>query len=312
MSNVLLGTAIGDALGMPFEGLSSENTDLLAWDGESFFKSRPRSPTYYGANMQLDPGQYTDDTIFSLCVAQSLIENNGFDPDAMAKSYVETVFSDINRGYGRTTITALTALKDGTHWSKSGVPGSFGNGTAMRASPFAVYYRNDLKGLIEAVKIDSNMTHKSDEALAGALAIALAVYYTINNQSEDMLNVIADQLPDSHIKNVLKSMSIILQCTAQPSDILKILGTKARVQETVPSAIYCFLKFDNFKEAIVTAIRAGGDTDTTAAIVGALYGAKVGLKGIENKFHAVENFDKLLVLDSQLFSRNPEKLFPVN
>ena len=71
-----------------------------------------------------------------------------------------------------------------------------------------------------------------------------------------------------------------------------------------------FLKFDNYYEACTTIIKSGGDTDTNSAILGALYGAKYGLKHF-SEYHIknVENSDKLIVLDSQLFNRSNSSYF---
>ena len=63
------------------------------------------------------------------------------------------------------------------------------------------------------------------------------------------------------------------------------------------------MKFDNYNEAVLAAIKAGGDTDTTAAIVGALFGAKLGIKAIDPIYYVVEDFDRL-ILDSQLYNRS--------
>jgi ADP-ribosylglycohydrolase len=71
------------------------------------------------------------------------------------------------------------------------------------------------------------------------------------------------------------------------------------------------LKFTDYHEAIVTAIKAGGDTDTTAAVVGALFGAKYGLKAIDPVIASgVEDADKLVELDSQLYNRSGKSFFP--
>lgn len=300
MSNVLIGTAIGDALGMPFEGLKADHDSIMKWDGDSFLPSRPRPDTYYGSNLKVDAGQYTDDTQMAIMVSESLIENKGFVPEDLAKRYIDWIVSGRARGYGKTTLTAIKALESGTHWSKSGIIGSYGNGTAMRAAPFGVYFRKDKKALIEAVKIDSNITHKSNEAEAGALAIALATYYIINDNAVDLFKKIVVNLPDSTVKSLIERLPIILQTGISADTALKILGTRADVRMTVPSALYCFIRFDNFHDAVIAAIRAGGDTDTTAAITGALCGAKYGMKGIPTYWSdKIEDRDKLIKLDGQ-------------
>jgi ADP-ribosylglycohydrolase len=212
-----------------------------------------------------------------------------------------------------TTLLAIQNLQSGKHWSESGVAGSEGNGTAMRSAPFGVYFRNDLKSLVHICKIDSAITHASPEAEAGSIAIAVAAYYAVNNDTDDLLNKICEHLPNSKVKNTIYSLDNLVTIKhITPVIALKILGTKANVRETVPSALYCFLKFDNYYDAVLAAIRAGGDTDTTAAIVGALFGARDCVKVIDKSFYKIEDFDKLVALDSKLYNRSTESFFPRN
>lgn len=302
MSATLLGGAVGDALGMPFETYLVNNPLLIGWDGKTFLPSE-----YHG----LKAGQWTDDSQMSIMVASSLIANNGFNPDDLSERYQDWFFSGVARGYGKTTMLAIQNLKNGKHWSESGIAGSYGNGTAMRAAPFGIYFRNDIKSIVETVKIDSSMTHASEDAEAGAIAIALTAAYAVNGDTDDLLEKLNTHLPNSKLKSILYSLdSLVDSPFINSSQALQILGTKANVRETVPSAIYCFLKFDNYHEAVVAAIKAGGDTDTTAAIVGALFGAKLGMKCIDKDFSSVEDFDKLVVLDSQLYNRSSYSFFP--
>lgn len=301
MSNVLLGTAIGDALGVPFETMLVNNKDLVDWDGKTFLGSE---------HHKLLPCQYSDDTQMSLMVAESLIENTGFNPDNLAERYVDWIVSGRARGYGRTTLMAVQNLVSGKHWSESGIAGSYGNGTAMRAAPFGVYFRNDLRSLINICKIDSAITHVSEDAEAGSIAIGVATYYAVNNNLDDLLNKIWEHLPDSAVKNSIYSLSSLINAPITPQQALRIIGTKANVKETVPAALYCFLKFNKYHDAVLAAIKAGGDTDTTAAIVGALFGAKLGMKAIDRSFYSVEDFDKLVALDSQLYNRSDKTFFP--
>lgn len=303
MSNVLLGTAVADALGVPFEKKLPNFEPLIEWDGKTYLGSE---------HHKLAPGQYSDDTQMSLMVAESLIQNTGFNPDDLAARYMDWLVSGRARGFGRTTLMAVQNLQAGVHWSQSGVAGSMGNGTAMRAAPFGIYFRNDLYSLVNICKIDSAITHASEDAEAGSIAIALAAAYAINNDTDNLIEKIWKHLPDSKVKSVIYSLdSLISSDHITPQQALRVIGTKADVRETVPSALYCFLKFDNYHDAVVAAIKAGGDTDTTAAIVGALFGAKFGLKCIdENIARAVEDYDRLIELDSQLYNRSSTSFFP--
>lgn len=297
MCNVLLGTAVGDALGVPFETKLANYEPLIAWDGKSFLGSE---------HHKLKPGQYSDDTQMSLMVAESLLENHGFNPDDLAERYVEWMTSGRARGYGKTTLFAIKNLIDGKHWSESGIPGSYGNGTAMRAAPFGVYFRNDLQSLVSITKMDSAITHASDEAEAGAIAIALASAYAVNGDTGDLLDELWQILPDSKVKSVIYSLDSLIESPyITPEQALRVIGTKGDVRQTVPAVLYCFLKFDNYHDAVLAAIKAGGDTDTTAAIVGALFGAKLGVQGISTDLvKEVEESSHLIELDSQLYNRS--------
>ena len=302
MSNVLLGGAIGDALGVPFETKLVNYQPLLDWDGKTFLGSE-----HHG----LEPGQISDDTQMSLMVAESLIENSGFNPDDLADRYVDWMVSGRARGWGKTTLMAIQNLFTGKHWSESGIAGSYGNGTAMRAAPFGVYFRNDIHSLVNIVKIDSAITHVSEDAEAGAIAIALTAAFAVNNDLDNLLDRLVEYLPDSKVKTIIASLDSLINAEhINAQQALRVIGTKANVRETVPAALYCFLKFPDYHDAVETAIRAGGDTDTTAAIVGALIGARDGIKAIDNYFYGVEGFDQLIELDSKLYNRTSYNFFP--
>jgi ADP-ribosylglycohydrolase len=90
---------------------------------------------------------------------------------------------------------------------------------------------------------------------------------------------------------------------------LRVLGTRANVRETVPAALYCFFKFNDYKEGAQAIIRSGGDTDTNCSIFCALYAAK---GGAFSDYHSqnIENKDKLMILDSQLYCRYNLVYFP--
>jgi ADP-ribosyl-[dinitrogen reductase] hydrolase len=299
MSNVLLGTAVGDALGVPFETKLANYEPLVKWDGKSYLGSE-----HHG----LQPGQYSDDTQMSLMVAESLIDNHGFNPDDLAERYVEWIVSGRARGYGKTTMLAITNLVNGKHWSESGIAGSYGNGTAMRAAPFGVYFRNDLSALVSICKMDSSITHASEEAEGGSIAIGLAAAYAVNGDTSGLLEDLWQILPASKIRSIIYSLDSLIESPyITPEQALRVIGTKADVRQTVPAALYCFLKFDNYHDAVLASIKAGGDTDTTAAIVGALFGAKYGMKVIDKDLvKNVEESDRLIELDSQLYNRSKE------
>lgn len=296
MCNTLLGGAIGDALGMPFETKLVNDPRLIEWDGKTFLPSE-----HHG----LKAGQFTDDGQMQQMIAESLITNHGFNPQDLSERYVEWMVSGRARGYGKTTLLAISNLLEGKSYQESGVPGSYGNGTAMRSAPIGVYFRDDLKEVVGVCKVDSGITHASEEAEAGSIAVAYAAALAAQDDLEDLLERVHEVLPDSKVKSILYSLGSLVNAKHIPATAaLRVLGTKADVRQTVPSALYCFLRFRNYHDAILAAIKAGGDTDTTAAIVGGLFGAKLGMKAIDPTFYGVEDFDRLVELDSQLYNRS--------
>ena len=300
MCNVLLGGAIGDALGVFAESKPSNFPPLLAWDQKSFIGSE-----YHN----LLPSQYSDDTMMSLAVANSLLDNNGFNPKDLAKRYVELFTSNTIRGYGRTTKAAIDNLISGKSYTESGIAGSYGNGSAMRAAPFGVYFRHNVPALIEAATIDAQMTHASEEAVAGSIAIALATAYACNNDTADLLTRIHSHLPDSKVKSNIFSLSALITAQIPPAQVLAFLGTKSDVRMTAPSALYLFMKMNSYREGVVAAIMGGNDTDTLGSITGALFGASS--KSLPHEWvSGVENSSKLIVLDSQLYNRSGQNMFP--
>ena len=107
----LIGCAIGDALGNPFEMKAATSPLLTKWDG--LFKAG-------GTFWKGEAGQYTDDTLMTIALATSLIAEKGYDPEQIAQMYLEWYNSGNTRGIGTTTARALENLKLGATWQKVG------------------------------------------------------------------------------------------------------------------------------------------------------------------------------------------------
>jgi ADP-ribosylglycohydrolase len=300
----LVGCAIGDALGNPFEMRPMASPLLKQWDG--LFKAG-------GTFWKGEAGQYTDDTLMSIALASSLIEKNGFDPEHVAAQYLAWYESGNTRGIGTTTAGACVNLKMGANWQESGLIHSAdglpagGNGTAMRAAPIGIYYRKDPKALLESAMLDASITHNSFEPKMGSVAVALAAAMLANG-SADPLSVsyeVSDILAESEVKSKIELAQKWLEQGTDLSTVhfeaLAEIGTSGYVPETVGAAFYCLGATDNFKDAVVLAVRGGGDTDTTAAIVGALAGTYYGLDAIPSEYKdKVENFELLQSLTDEL------------
>lgn len=298
----LLGCAIGDALGNPFEMKPAASPLLKEWDG--LFK---KGGTFWKG----EPGQYTDDTLMSIALASSLIEKQGFDPEHVAQMYLEWYNSGNTRGIGSTTAGAMMHLKIGASWNESGSTHQHdgrpvgGNGTAMRASPIGLVYRNDLPKLLEVAMTDATITHNSLEPKMGSIAVALGTAFLANktHTPRQVLSEVLGILSDSAVKDKLELAKDLVWEGADPTVALAEIGTSGYVPETVGAAFYCIAATDSFQDAVVMAVKGGGDTDTTAAVVGALAGTHYGVEGIPKDYRDnVENKDLLQSLTDELIN----------
>lgn len=299
----LVGCAIGDALGNPFEMKAPISPSLVEWDGQ--FKAG-------GTFWKGDAGQYTDDTLMTMALSASLLECQGFNPEDVAKKYLRWYDSGNTRGIGTTTAVAMVNLKIGADWNEAGLirgvdglPAS-GNGTAMRASPIGLVYRNDLQKLLQTAATDASITHNSIEPKIASAAVALGVALLANREADNrsVLYQIKDILPDdTMVCDRLLEAAHCLKDEVDPMVALATIGTQGNrgyVPETVASAFYCLAATNNFRDCVVMSIKCGGDTDTTAAVAGALAGTWYGWEGIPEQYHSVENCELLQALTQEL------------
>jgi ADP-ribosyl-[dinitrogen reductase] hydrolase len=291
----LVGLAVGDALGMPFETAHMLDSRLLAWDGLSY-----QASSFHG----LAPGQWTDDTMMSKCLAESLLERHGYDPVDAAAHYTKWFLSGERRGMGRATADALGRLARGTPWDSSGVKGAEGNGTAMRAGVLGAFYHVLPASAAEFARLDATITHQSDEAQHGSAVIAAAVALLVTGVSKKLLlSWLLTHLPStSKIYAGLRSIQAMQAENRRVEDVLGTdLQTGAHVVQTVPAAIAALVLTDSYTACVQAAIRAGGDTDTTAAVAGGLAGAHYGYAAIpEHLTKGLEACDQLRRLELDL------------
>jgi len=295
----LVGCAIGDALGNPFEMKPAISPLLTEWDGQ--FKAG-------GTFWKGQAGQYTDDTLMSIALSKSLIQVNGFDPEDVAKEYLAWYDTGNTRGIGTTTAGAILNLKLGASHLESGLTTNAdgsptgGNGTAMRVSPIGLFYRYDLTKLMESAIKDAAITHNSLEPKIGSVAVAMGVALLANQVSSPkaVLADVSSVLTDSLVRDKIQQANFFIEQGIDPVLALAEIGTSGYVPETVGAAFYCLAATQSFQDAVVMAVRGGGDTDTTAAVVGALAGTWYGLEGIPEQYRSVENFDLLQGLTDEL------------
>ncbi len=145
---------------------------------------------------------------------------------------------------------------------------SYGNGAAMRVSPAAFLYRDDLDAALAAADKVTEITHNHPEGMKGARATTHAIYLAF--QGED---------PDT-IRHII-STEYNYDLTKTVDDIRPNYSFDVTSQGTVPEAITCALESVSYEDAVRNAISLGGDADTLGAIAGPIAEA---LHGIPDAF----------------------------
>ncbi len=282
LRGVLLGTAVGDALGLPAEGLSRRRARKLLPG------SRPRHRLLPGR------GMVSDDTEHTIFVAQSLLAQ----PDS-AELFARRLawclrlwLLALPAGVGLATLRSILKLWIGVSPERSGVR-SAGNGPAMRAAPVGAFFAEAPGRLDAYTTASTRMTHNDSRALAGAMAIAHLTAWVVReepSQRPDLESFIAILRDAAHTEDkewtrLLESIRHAHVSDATVSSFADELGLQKGVSgymyHTIPVVVYAWYRhFGNFERTISAVLACGGDTDTTGAIAGALAGAVVGEQGI--------------------------------
>jgi ADP-ribosylglycohydrolase len=292
----LVGLAIGDALGMPFEGMHAQ----------AILDERSQVTEFLPGH-GLASGQYTDDTKMMLCLAESMVENGRVNPDDIARRFVAWFESGDLRGIGNTCLEAILNLKSGLPWEESGHRGEWaaGNGTAMRIAPVGLLDWQDIERLREDCWSTSIITHHNPEAVAGATAVAYVIAHLVTGDLNEtrLLADAAEFVGASEMARNLLQAQRLLSCNTSTDVALETLGTGGYVVETVAGALYCFLRSpSDFLSSVSSAVLGGGDTDTTAAVAGAISGAYNGLRRLPAQLVAqVEDSKRLQDLGRAIF-----------
>jgi poly(ADP-ribose) glycohydrolase ARH3 len=293
----LVGTAIGDALGAPFEG----------WRSVDF---KEIEETARGLSTLI----YTDDTHMMIGIAESLVRSRGFDGQDMAWAFAHNYEREPYRGYGPGPPYIFRLMRAGMPWDQAAEKlyrgGSYGNGSAMRIAPIGVLYHHDPSLLKQVASQSSQITHTHRLGKDGAALQALAISLATNLESpsalnrEDFLARLTAYIQDEVYKQKLDIVRRLL-AGVDRSRVAVELGNGIEAFNSVPAAIYCFLAEPrSFNRAVLLAISLGGDTDTIGAMTGAIAGACLGVESIpagwreklENRLYIEELADKLFTL----------------
>jgi ADP-ribosylglycohydrolase len=289
----LLGCAVGDALGAPFEGLWSHSIP----DEESLLSGFSEWEGY-------PLGQYTDDTQLSVATIQAIVKERDVVPAAIARAIARLWKTSAVVGPGGAcTQAAHRFLKTGD-WSRCGAPvGQAGNGTAMRTAVLGLFFVNDPDRLPSAVAEVCRITHHDPRSVAGGVAVARAAQILLAGGLPSPVSLCVEVARvvepfELTFANMIRELPLRLE--EEPATAIRTIAWSGMprpefaepiitpfVIPTVLAAFWCLLRHpDSWGKAVAGAIRLGGDVDTLGAIVGALLGTRLGAASIPQ--HLVE------------------------
>lgn len=266
----LLGLAIGDSIGAHFEGRSPE---LIA--------RRYRTARELIQNPPAGEFWYTDDTQMMIGVAETLIKCGAIDETELCTRFAANYVPQ--RGYGRGARIVIEAMADGAdykHLAANYFPGgSFGNGAAMRVAPVGLMFHDDHELLWEQARLSALPTHTHPLGIEGAQLMALAVGIAATTPqliSTEFCYALSRKCNSAELSGPLLRAARV----NDPRD-LALFGNGIEAQSSVVTAIASFLLTPkNYEETIANVILLGGDTDTIAAMAGAISGAHLGVQAI--------------------------------
>jgi ADP-ribosyl-[dinitrogen reductase] hydrolase len=277
---IILGTAVGDALGLPAEGISRRRAMKL-------FKGPWRH------RLVIDRGMVSDDTDHAVFVAQSLLAH----PNS-SELFVRRIswclrwwLLSLPAGIGLATLKSILRLWVGFSPFRSGVY-SAGNAPAMRAAPIGAFFAYTSALLDDYLQAATLITHTDPRALIGAKAVSYLTAWSIREDLterpslEGFSNILRSAgKEDEDWGNLVGLISTAYRQRHSVHQFAETLGLSngitGYVYHTVPVAVYAWYNhFGLFEQALSAVLSCGGDTDTSGAITGALTGAVTGESGI--------------------------------
>ena len=306
----MVGTATGDALGRALEGMSPHRirrrhgyvTELIPWGG---YVSGPK-------------GTLTDDTEMTLSLAQSIIENDGVDPDDVAERFM--YWGLIGRGMGSATRAACRRIAQGSPWYEAG-SASAGNGAAMRSTPIALASPLDVDTLRRSAARTAVITHADPTSVASSIVMAYITAFLLHTPVGTLdldellagIDSVLDGIEDPPRKQRKPGPRVTMRTRIHEVFSMRDLGVEAIydvthngafVLESLPAAIGAFIvNHDDPERTITDAVNGGYDADTVAAMAGAFAGAYHGLSNLPIRWTAdLEFLDGLMGAADELAS----------
>lgn len=269
---VVLGLAVGDAIGSAWEGLPADMIYSIG-PAEKIVEHSKRDPLFY-----------TDDTQMTISVVQELIERRSIDKHLLAKRFAENYHP--GRGYGQGARRIINAIGHGEDWEVVARTifngdGSLGNGAAMRAAPLGLFFYPNFDQVILQAELSAAPTHCHEIGVDGGRLIAAAAGLSAHSSDSRFNRKPFLQQLLAFAKTEEFQWQIEHALKLRPFQSLIAFGNSLEAHRSVMTSILCFADSpDDYAATIARAIGQGNDVDTLAAMAGAICGARVGLSGI--------------------------------
>lgn len=294
----LMGTACGDAMGMPAYFTPAETRSKIGWI-DRFLDAPDDHPVHRG----LAAGRVTDDTQQAMHLAAAIIEDGGLTVEGVARQLVrwyESVGGDDSPYVGPSTKRAMVQLRQGADPHQTGFFGET-NGAAMRIAPVGIINPGNIDAAVADAAISCTPTHFTNIAVSGASAIAAAIATGMAG-AERVHDVIEAAKEGALIgvglgrrvitPNLARRIELAVEIASQPrpvpdrlEELFDLTGAGLAISEVVPTALGVFVMAEG--DPVRTAIYAAnvsGDADTVAAIAGAVAGAFTGIDAFPAEF----------------------------
>ena len=285
MKSVIIGHAIGDALGVPVEFCDREELDESPVTDMRGFGSYP-----------VPAGAWSDDTSMTLAALDSLAKGS-VNYDEIMENFVrwcsEDAYTPTGEMFdiGRTCLTAIRnyLATDGKPALECGLidEHSNGNGSLMRIHPFVLYASaNNVPFCewLELVKNGSAITHAHDRAALGCLIYAFVLFHLLGDPNKDSISL-GLKRAECHLRDCeeMEYYSRIFKSDFASLDRNEIKSS-GYVVDTLEAALWCLLTTTDYKSCVLTAVNLGEDTDTVAAVAGGLAGILYGYDNIPQEW----------------------------
>lgn len=296
----LVGLVVGDALGVPAEFKTRRQLD----------RSPVTTMTGFGTHMQ-PPGTWSDDSSLALATAESLLE--GYAPRDMMRrfhAWLTTAYMTAHGevfDVGNATRAAIARFAEGLPQEAWGGRDDRdnGNGSLMRIAPLScALHRGDTATIVARSVEVSALTHAHPRSTMCCAYFSLLLRGLLGGQAlEEAMQAAAGELRGFLPPEEAPVLARVLDGTALTADRAQIAGS-GYVVHCLEASLWAAERGRGFRESVLLAVNLGDDTDTTAAVTGAICGAMYGLRGIpEDWLAAVVRGDMVRELAERLASK---------